>query len=55
MCTVGGAPTGDLNFDDDRVKVKNYRCNDCEEKFPHINPNKKPVCPNCDSDNVTEI
>jgi ABC-type ATPase with predicted acetyltransferase domain len=55
MCTVGGAPTGDLNFDDDRVKGKRYRCNECEEKFTHINPNKKPICPSCESDNVTEI
>jgi Zn finger protein HypA/HybF involved in hydrogenase expression len=55
MCTVGGAPTGDLNFDDDRVKGKRFRCNDCEEKFTHINPNKKPICPGCESDNVTEI
>jgi len=55
MCTVGGAPTGDLNFDDDRVKGKRYRCNECDEKFSHINPNRKPVCPSCESDDVTEI
>jgi hypothetical protein len=53
MCTVGGGPSGDLDFDD-RVKARKYRCNDCEETFSHVNPKKKPICPNCDSDNVTE-
>jgi len=55
MCTVGGGPAGDLNFDDDRVKGKSYRCNECEEKFLHINPNKKPICPNCGSNDITEL
>ena len=35
MCTVGGGPTGDLNFDE-RVKGKNYRCNDCGDKFESL-------------------
>jgi predicted Zn-ribbon and HTH transcriptional regulator len=54
MCTVGGPPTGDLNYDD-RVNAKTYRCKDCDEKFSHVNLKKKPVCPNCESDNVKEI
>ena len=41
MCTVGGGPSGDLDFDD-RVKAKKYRCNECEETFSHVNPKKKP-------------
>ncbi|WP_321508736.1 hypothetical protein [uncultured Methanoregula sp.] len=55
VCTVGGGPTGDLNFDDNRVKGKSYRCNECEEKFLNINPNKKPICPNCGSNDVKEL
>ena len=52
MCTVGGGPTGDLNFDE-RVKGKNYRCNDCGDKFESLS--RKPICSSCQSDNVTEI
>ena len=36
MCTVGGAPTGDMIFAHDRVKGKRYRCNECGEKFTQV-------------------
>ncbi len=52
MCTVGGPPTGDLDYED-RVKAKRYRCNDCDQKFESIS--KHPICSGCQSENVTEI
>ncbi len=52
MCTVGGGPTGDLNYDE-RVKGKRYRCNECGEKFESIS--KKPVCASCQSEDVTAL
>jgi len=52
MCTVGGGPTGDLDFDE-RVKGKKYRCNDCGEKFESLS--KHPMCASCQSENVTAL
>ncbi len=47
MCSVGGPM--DIEFSE-RVKGKDYKCNDCGEKFKGLG--KKPVCPSCQSDNV---
>jgi rubrerythrin len=37
----------------ERVKGRKYRCNDCGETFEAIG--KHPVCPSCQSENVSEI
>jgi transposase-like protein len=52
MCSAGGSPTGDLDFDD-RVKAKKYRCNECGEKFESLS--KKPICSSSQSDDVTAL
>ena len=50
MCTVGGPV--DIEFDDDRVKGKNYRCKECGERFKGLG--KRPMCPSCQSEDVEE-
>jgi Zn finger protein HypA/HybF involved in hydrogenase expression len=40
----------DIEFQE-RVKGKNYRCNDCGERFQSVS--KRPICPSCGSDNVS--
>jgi rubrerythrin len=49
MCSVGGPM--DVEFTE-RIKGKDYRCRDCNERFKGIG--KKPICPSCQSDNVEE-
>lgn len=49
MCTVGGPMDIEVP---ERVKGKDYRCNDCGEQFKGLG--KNPVCPSCQSDNVAE-
>jgi rubrerythrin len=51
MCSVGG-PT-DIDIPPDRVKGKDYRCNECGERFKGIG--RRPICPSCQSENVKEI
>lgn len=41
----------DVEFNE-RVKGKKYRCDDCGEAFKSVG--KHPVCPSCQSENVTE-
>ena len=50
MCSVGGPIDIDLA---EGIKGKKYRCNDCGEIFTGLG--KHPVCPSCQSDNVTAI
>lgn len=50
MCSVGDL--GDVNLEDN-LPVKEYVCNDCNNKFKGIG--KKVKCPACQSDNVREI
>ncbi|WP_211531255.1 hypothetical protein [Methanocalculus chunghsingensis] len=50
MCTVGGAH--DVEMEEDRVKGKDYRCRDCNATFKAVG--KHPICPTCQSDNLTE-
>lgn len=49
MCTVGGPV--DMDLPPERVKGKDYRCNECGEKFKGIG--KRPVCPCCQSEDVS--
>ncbi|MCC7566408.1 MAG: hydrogenase maturation nickel metallochaperone HypA [Methanomicrobiaceae archaeon] len=50
MCTVGGPV--DVEYDEG-IKGKNYRCNECGEKFKGIG--KRPTCPSCQSEDVAEV
>jgi Zn finger protein HypA/HybF involved in hydrogenase expression len=49
MCSVGGPMDVEMS---ERVKGKNYRCNDCGERFKSVS--KRPICPSCQSENVSE-
>ena len=42
----------DVEFEE-KVKGKKYRCNDCGESFKGIG--KHPVCPTCQSEDVSEV
>lgn len=50
MCSTGGPIDVEL---DERIKGKKYRCNDCGAEFEAVG--RHPVCPSCQSENVTEI
>ncbi|MGZ4909179.1 MAG: hypothetical protein ACXVI1_00370 [Halobacteriota archaeon] len=50
MCTVGG-PFG--NEDIKRLESQRYACNECGSKFKGIG--KNPMCPSCQSEDVTEL
>jgi rubrerythrin len=50
MCSVGGPMDVEFN---ERVKGKKYRCNDCGETFTGVG--KHPMCPSCQSENVSEV
>ena len=51
MCSVGGPM--DIDIPPDRLKPKEYRCNECSERFKGIG--KNPICPSCQCEEVTEI
>jgi len=50
MCSVGGPMDVDYK---DRVSAKNYKCNECGGKFRSVG--KHPMCPTCQSENVTLV
>jgi len=50
MCTVGGPV--DIDIPPERLKTKNYRCRECDEKFKGVG--RKPVCPSCQSEDIEE-
>ena len=50
MCTVGG-PFG--NEDIKRLEPKRFACNECGSKFKGMG--KSPMCPSCQSEDVTEL
>jgi len=49
MCTVGGPV--DIDLPPERVQGKDYRCNECGERFKGLG--KKPICPSCQSDDIS--
>jgi len=50
MCSTGGPIDVEL---DTGLKGKKYRCNDCGAIFEAVG--RHPVCPSCQSENVTEV
>ncbi|MFA5394532.1 MAG: hypothetical protein GX097_06990 [Methanomicrobiales archaeon] len=50
MCSTGGPI--DIEFDEG-LKGKKYRCNDCGAVFEAVG--RHPVCPSCESENVTAV
>jgi rubrerythrin len=43
----------DINIPPERsVQGKEYRCNDCGERFKGVG--RKPICPSCQSDNLSD-
>ncbi|MCZ0860290.1 MAG: hypothetical protein O0X93_03915 [Methanocorpusculum sp.] len=52
MCSAGGPIDVDLN-DPLKGKGKKYRCNECGQTFTGLG--KHPMCPSCQSEDVTEI
>lgn len=49
MCTVGGPV--DIDIPPDRIQRVAYHCNECGESFNGIG--KNPICPCCQSDNIS--
>ncbi|HJK16599.1 MAG TPA: hypothetical protein O0X44_03410, partial [Methanocorpusculum sp.] len=52
MCSAGGPVDVDFN-DPLKGKGKKYRCNECGQTFTGLG--KHPMCPSCQSEDVTEI
>ena len=52
MCSAGGPVEVDLN-DPLKGKGKKYKCNECGATFTGLG--KHPMCPTCQSEDVTEI
>jgi rubrerythrin len=48
MCSVGGP--ADIEIEEG-VQGKSYICNTCGEKFETVG--KRPMCPSCQSEDVT--
>lgn len=51
MCTAGGGPA-DIELRQG-PEGKSYKCNECGEKFKTLG--KRPMCPSCQSRDVTEL
>lgn len=52
MCSAGGPVDVDLN-DPLKGKGRKYRCNECGQPFTGLG--RHPMCPSCQSEDVTEI
>ena len=51
MCSVGGPMEVDIDIK--KRRIKNYECLECGKKFKVIS--RKAKCPECRSENVTEL